>query len=296
MIRYAIPGLTQHYKLLMECLAYLENNPQYKRENVEIESIYGNFPYCTWDGGRIFSFDNYYHSCYEDIEDIRDNLLKKNIALRLIFTNCELKEEHLKDRFCNLVCKLCENEKNEIVVNSPLLEQFLRENYPKYQFISSTTKCNNKTDTLAEIQSNKYKFVCLDYNLNHNKNFLENLTQEEKDKVEFLCNAVCPSGCPNRKEHYRLNSIFYLNGGTQYTIPCSLPDSTVGPQCMKYPNNISPEEIENYYEPMGFSMFKLEGRTLPDMEVLLNFIRYVVKPDCQMQMIRDLSPFCKPSV
>jgi len=40
-----------------------------------------------------------------------------------------------------MVTEICENELNEIVINSPILEDYLRDKYPKYKFISSTTKC-----------------------------------------------------------------------------------------------------------------------------------------------------------
>ena len=46
---------------------------------------------------------------------------------------------------------------------------------------------------------------------------------------------------------------------------------------MHYKNNLSPEDIVEYSKK-GFSMFKLEGRTLSDKEVALNFARYLFKP------------------
>lgn len=39
---------------------------------------------------------------------------------------------------------------------------------------------------------------------------------------------------------------------------------------------------------MGFSNFKLEGRTLTDLEVLLNIAKYMIKPQYQMQFIFDV--------
>ena len=42
--------------------------------------------------------------------------------------------------------------------------------------------------------------------------------KENKKKCEFLVNAICPSGCTNRKKHYELNSISYLNYNKPYRI------------------------------------------------------------------------------
>ena len=48
---------------------------------------------------------------------------------------------------------------------------------------------------------------------------IELLSQEEKDKCEFLVNAICPPGCKTRREHYILNSKYYLNYGRQFDVP-----------------------------------------------------------------------------
>lgn len=287
MIKYALPGLWNHIDLTYRTLEFIKAYPEALRENVSIGAVYDNFPYCIWDGGRIFN-ENYYAS-FEDIVEIKDKLNTENIPIRLIFTNPMLKEEHLYDRFCNTVCKICENELNEVVVNNEMLEKYLRETYPKFNYISSTTKCNIFDNSLNEIESNKYKYICLDYNQNHNKSALEKLSQEQKDKVEFLCNAICPPGCPNRKEHYRLNGLYYLNYMKTYQINCKIKGGTLDPATMKYNNNISPEEIENYYVPQGFSMFKLEGRTLNHLENVCNWARYLFKPEYQLFYINEIA-------
>lgn len=201
-IKIAIPGLWPHFKLTQALINYMKNFPDHINPNVTIGAVYGVFPYCIWDGGRVFY--KMHQSSLEEIVEIRNYLKEQSIPLRLIFTNPILQEEHFYDRFSNLICKTCEDELNEIVVNNENLEKYLREKYPKYSFISSTTKCQNLKASLQELKN--YKYVCLDYNQNHNSD-LKNLAQEDKDKIEFLCNAICPPGCPNRKEHYKLNGI-----------------------------------------------------------------------------------------
>jgi hypothetical protein len=39
---------------------------------------------------------------------------------------------------------------------------------------------------------------------------------------------------------------------------------------------------------MGFSNFKLEGRTLTDLEVLMNIAKYMIKPEYQMQSVFEI--------
>lgn len=286
-VKFAIPGLWNHYQIMTSIINIYEQHPEYFYDNISF-IIYDNFPYCIWDGGRIFH--SYTQASLEDIVTIRDFFNNRDIPIRLIFTNPVLEEQHLHDRFCNLVCTVCENNLNEIVVNSSLLENYLKKSYPKFNLISSTTKCNLLDQSLEEIEeANRYKYICLDYNQNKNKKVLESLSQEKKDKIEFLCNAICPPGCQHRKEHYRLNGLYYLNYMKEYLVPgCSIKENTLHPLTMSYQNNISPEEIWNYYVPNGFSMFKLEGRSLSHLEFYLNCIRYLVKPEYQFYLISNI--------
>lgn len=286
MINFSLPGLWEHFNLNQFLIEFIKNNPEAKKENININAVYGSFPYSIWDGGRIF-YNNFRYASLERIVQIREYLANNNISLRLIFTNPVLNKEHFLDRFCNLVCITCEDEKNEIVINNNDLEDYLRNKYQKFSFISSTTKCNTIENSVEEIEKDKYKFVCLDYNNNHKLDILNNLNQNEKNKIEFLCNAICPPGCPTRKEHYRLNGLFYLNYLKEYKIPeCQIGYNTLHPNVINYKNNISPEEINDYYLN-GFSYFKLEGRTLEYEENLLNYARYLIKPEWQYYFILE---------
>ena len=60
--------------------------------------------------------------------------------MRFTWTNSLLTEEHLQDTYCNLIMRLADNGMNQVLVNTPVLEQYLRQKYPGYQYISSTTK------------------------------------------------------------------------------------------------------------------------------------------------------------
>lgn len=284
-IKFAIPGLWDHFDLTKAFIEYIEQCPEQIYNNVSIGAVYGNFPYCIWDGGRIFLKIN--HASLEEIIEVKNYLLSKNIPLRLIFTNPIIEEIHYCDRFCNLVADICEDNHNEIVINNAGLESYLREHYPAYGYISSTTKCNNFKDSFQEI--NKYKYICLDYNQNHNKE-LFNLTQEQKDHVEFLCNAICPPGCPNRKEHYKLNGVSALNLYRNYNIDCRINGSTVSYNCLSSKNNLSIEEITKYAK-QGFSMFKLEGRSLSHLEIILNYANYFIKPEYKLDFIYNFGDF-----
>lgn len=190
-----LPGFCEHY-YLYKCMNDLfHKHPEVKRDNIKIYCYYGNIPFCSWDGGRVFN--NYYPLSIEEIKDVQDyynNFLQSKI--RLVFTNNLLKEEHLYERYNNISLNIFDNNNNEIVLNSEILENYIKEYYPSYKLIASTTRCSNQENSKKDLNNQNYIFTCLDYNLNHNWKFLNSLTPEEKAKTEFLVNPICGPGCP----------------------------------------------------------------------------------------------------
>jgi hypothetical protein len=67
-----------------------------------------------------------------------------NSKIRFVFTNNLLKEEHLSERYNNIILDIFNNANNEIVLNSDILESYLNQKYPNYDLIASTTKCSNQ--------------------------------------------------------------------------------------------------------------------------------------------------------
>lgn len=288
-INFAVPGMYEHAGLNFDLLNIYKKNPEYFMDGVGFDAFYGNFQFCIFDGGRVF--EKYSQTTAEEIYEIVHTYNDIfNVPIRLIFTSNQLKPEHFTDRFSNVVLQICENEMNQIVLVNDELKKYIQDKYPAYTYISSTTKClTSPKDFKEELTKDDFFEVCLDYNLNKNKQLLESLSPEERDKCEFLINAICPAGCPYRKNHYRLNSLLYLNYGKAYRVPgCPVKDNTLHPDTENSVNNLSPEEIYNWYAPNGFKHFKLEGRTLPATEVACNYVRYMIKPEYQLYVLNIL--------
>lgn len=286
---FAIPGMYENFEINKKFLKIFKEHKEYFYENVDMRAVYGNFQFCIWDGGRIFT--KYSHATKEEIENIIKTYNEElNIPIRLVFTNTIIQEEHCYDRFCNLITNMCHNGQNEIVVNSPILERYLRDNFPNFKYISSTTKCILNTDLLKEELNKEYDLVCLDYNLNHKTNFLSQLTKDEKDKTEFLINAICPPNCANRKEHYKLNSLYHLNYGKPYNmIHCGIETGNLNPDSNSTKTHLTINDILTIYEPMGFSNFKIEGRTFDPLLHICNCVNYLVKPEYRLFLISELA-------
>ena len=278
---YALGGMYTHYMIHKALFDVKEELPNCFYDDFYIDAIFGNFQFCIWDGGRIF--ESYTHACLEDIEEIRkyyNETLK--VPIRFIYTNTKIEEKHLYDRFSNYVTELCENDMNEIVVNSPYLEEYLRNKYPKYKFVSSTTKCVLDPEKTKELLDNpNYSVVCLDFNQNYKLDFLKSLSDAQKEKCEFLVNAICGAGCQNRKRHYDLNSLCSLTYGKRYSLSfCNISSfGNLYPPEYKNRNNITYQMIKDTYAPLGFKHFKIEGRTFHNITYLCSCINYMVKPE-----------------
>lgn len=279
MILYAIPGMYELSSVNLTLLDLLRSHREYFYDDIDVEIIYGNPQFCIWDGGRIFK--EYLHGTQETIRDtINQYNYNFQKPVRFVFTNADLKEQHFSDRFCNMLMELGNNYNNEVVTANDNLRDYLANKYKNYKFVSSTTKClTKKSELLDELHKDEYKLVCLDYNFNSNLDFLNSLTPEEKAKSELLINPICPPGCKHRKEHYHLNSLFSLNYGQRYHMQhCSIPvdgmfASTGNEHLLTY------QMLHDIYAPMGFTHFKIEGRTWTQREAVITYVNYMVKPE-----------------
>lgn len=280
---FMLPGMYEHYGLNFKFLELMKLCPQFFRPEAKVGAVYGNFQFCVFDGGRIFGRHGYAHTTREEIETIIKTYNNDfNIPVRVVFTNPMLQEKDFHNRFGKVVLELLnESGMNEVVINNAEFEAYLRKNYPNLTFISSTTKClNTPNDFMEEFNKHDYKMICLDYNLNRNMKMLDAIPEESRDQCEFLVNAICPPGCPNRKEHYRLNGLYSLKYGKPYaTQDCPIGNNTLHPTTRNHHNNLTPEDIYETYVPKGYVNFKLEGRTLGVIENLLNYVYYMVKPE-----------------
>ncbi|MBR6420015.1 MAG: hypothetical protein IKS42_06760 [Oscillospiraceae bacterium] len=294
--RFHLPDFAGHFRFNAVFAELLEKRPQYFREGVEIASVYGVFPPSLWNGGRTQG-----GVCDKSfIKGVIRTFNDKGIPLRFTFTNPMLEKKHLSDDFCNTVMHLADNGLNEVIVFSPLLEEYIRKNYPRYKITSSTCKRITDADTLVSEVEKDYHIVVIDYDLNHDFETLRKIP--DKKKCELLVNACCNPGCPRRSAHYEaigLQQIAYAEHVKRFRnmpfdesallkahpeirqfseCPCaerSLFDIT------GLKNHITPDEIWETYIPMGFEQFKLEGRTFDTLNLAEHYMYYMAKPECR---------------
>ena len=292
-VKFHIPDFTHHYGVNLAIAMMLKNCPEYFREGVEIASVFGTFPQSLWNGGRTTGGKcdmNYVKHVLKTFNNI-------GIPLRFTFTNPVLEEKHLSDKFCNDIMKLADNGLNEVIVNSPILEEYIRTVYPRYKLTSSTCKRITELDKLKEELEKDYSIVVVDYDFNNKYELLEQIPH--KEKCEILINPCCDPNCKKRVEHYRrigLQQIEFCehienHPGEPFDLEKSAHETAIGCGCgtrsafeiRKLPNNITPDDIWDKYVPMGFSQFKIEGRTANLLNTVENYMYYMVKPEYRDQ-------------
>ena len=280
---YHLPGLFEFYELYSLFLPLFYEHREYFYDWCEIGSIYGAPEDCIWGGGRT-SFGDH------DPKEVFAQMQEYGISARLTFSNSMLTKEHLLDRKSNELCRLFEKRegvRNGVIIYSDLLLEYLKRNYPGFYFVSSTTKVlTDFQECLQEIMRKDFLFVVPDFRLNKSLDEWKRLSDQQKEKVEFLCNECCWFGCKDRKQCYETVSRKNLgeNCSEHY---CAAPDGRDGyrfSRAMENPGFIGVEDIKNIYLPMGFSNFKIEGRGLGSALILEFLLYYMTKPEYHLKV------------
>ena len=314
---YHLPGLFEFYELYKEFLPLYRKHREYFYDWCEIGSIYGAPADCVWGGGRV-GFGEH------DPKEVLKLMQEYGIFARLTFSNSLLTREHLSDPKCNELCRVFDigrdneqsrgfgNDKdieccidndndisginkrikvkecrNGIIIYSDILLDYIKENYPDFYFVSSTTKVLTDFGEFEnELNREDFRYVVPDFRLNKAFDKLDKLTDKEKDKVEFLCNECCWFGCYDRKNCYEIVSRQNLGEDCPDHV-CVAPDSQSGyrfSRAMESPGFIGADDIKNTYLPMGFSNFKIEGRGLGSAMILEFLLYYMTKPQYQIHV------------
>lgn len=314
---YHLPGLFEFYELYKEFLPLYREHREYFYDWCDIGSIYGAPADCVWGGGRV-GFGEH------DLKEVLKLMQEYGISARLTFSNSLLTREHLSDKKCNELCRIFDigrdNErssgfgndkdieccidndndisginkrikekecKNGIIIYSDLLLDYIKENYPGFYFVSSTTKVLTDFGEFEnELNREDFRYVVPDFRLNKSFDKLKALSQHQKDKVEFLCNECCWFACTDRKKCYETVSRKNLGEDCPEHY-CVAPDSGQGylfSKAMENPGFIGIDDIKNTYLPMGFSNFKIEGRGLGSAMILEFLLYYMTKPQYQIHV------------
>lgn len=284
---FHLPGLRQNYPLNMLVLNLLKTKPDWFREGVKIASFFGEFPTSLWNGGRPSNYDQ----CDATfIRNVVKNINAQGVPVRYTYTNMLISEPDLADPYCNFCMEVADNGMNEVMIFSPILENYIREKYPGFKLNSSTCKEIRDIDQVNEELKKDYYLVVLDYNFNNKFDELARI--EDKARCEILVNTLCKPDCPRRGDHYKniaKNQRIMLknrNHPKDKQIPlepwhCEYGEYNCIHTIQEYSTYISPESIWEKYVPMGFNQFKIEGRTANLFSLVETYCHFLIRPEKQ---------------
>lgn len=271
-----LPGICYFGMINHVLFDAMRKYPEMFRDNCKIGSVYGTFPGAIWNGGRnvLAGFNN-----KKEIERIIKSYNDLEIPVRFTWTNVLLEEQHIYDTYCNMIMRVGNNGFNQVLVNSPILEEYIRKTYPDYKILSSTTKRILNINKLMDELNKDYFLVVLDYDLNHNKDVIEKLLPMA-DRIEILVNETCQAHCPNRMDHYKQIAKYQLEFDSSLKYLCTdpSPDKRTFKGCMKRPSFMSNADVDAYLEK-GFNNFKIVGRGEGNAFYIDSLIYYLVKPE-----------------
>ena len=273
-VYWHLPAFCAFFYLNQVMIHLMKEFPEKFYDGYRVGSVYGTFPGAIWNGGRMV----FGPSSKSDMEKIIRTYNQLDVPVRFTWTNSLLTEEHVHDTYCNLIMEIAGNGKNQVLVNTPVLEDYLRRKYPDFAYISSTTKRITGLEDLQQELEKDYLLVVLDYDLNHNEEVLKAL-EPQAGRVEILVDEICFPGCPRRKAHYADESLRQLTFDRGSVFQChNMTKKPDFKECMKRPSFVRREELPALIE-RGYCNFKLVGRGLPIEMVKESYMYFLVKPE-----------------
>ena len=273
-MNFYLPDFYFNKELNLYLIDLMQLHPEYFYNDICIKAVYGSFPGTIWNGGRQIPMKTISRI---DIDNIIKEFNDRNIGLNFTFTNFLLEENHVYDSYCNLIAELAHNNLNSIIINSPILETHLRQKYPNFNYILSTTKCERNVEAINNC-CEKYDLVVPDYRDVVNPAFLASL--KYPNKIELLVNAYCNPACKLREKHYYNLSYGQLHFTRIHdeTLKCPTRFRSFL-ESLNFPTVLKVEDIYGKYKDMGFTNFKIEGRLTHVVDVIESYVYYLVKPE-----------------
>ena len=279
------PGFYTGFNIYKTLLELQQTAPDCFNSNITIESIFDTFPNMIWNGGTI---NQGYQPSLEKIKEIIDFYYVNNIEIALTLTNPLLTKEDLYDRYCNKIVSLCENENNSILVSSSILEEYIRNKYPKFKIKRSIIASNKNTDYLSLL--NKYDKIVLPRRQIKDFKFLESIPIEVRNRFELLCNDPCPIACPYLYKHYNgfAKITLYEEVTSKDILKCKTLKSDDPLKNFHYKNDqITYNEICEKYLPLSYNSFKLSGRN-DVFTIIFSIVPFFFKQEYQLELAHYL--------
>ncbi len=181
---------------------------------------------------------------------------------------------------------------NGVIVHSDLLLEYLAQRWPGLYFVSSTTKVlTDFRELKSELDREDFSYVVPDFRLNRQFDalFCPHAGAEGQDRISvqrvLLVRLHRPEALLRDRQPHEPR-----RGLPEHR--CAAPDAGGGYRfskaMKKNPGFIGVRDIEDIYLPMGFSNFKIEGRSLGSALILEFLLHYMARPEYQLNVREEI--------
>ncbi len=272
MIQYALPDFTVRLPFNLMFIRMMKSAPEIFFDNIRISSLYGCFPGCFMNGGRVMNGERFN---YNQINETFDIIEKEGLGIRLTFTNMFLKPEHFEDSYANTILRAAQKRNAKVIVWSDELGDYITSRYHLGLILSTSRELDGVDELNRMLES--YDMVVLDYNHNKDDVFLKQVMYPSK--LEVMANEVCRPGCPTRRLHYEDESRCQLeNIPSSFRCPDIYEGAGFTTRTASSPTILGNDDIQRLNETYGISHFKIVGRNTSVGMYAEAYLYYLVRP------------------
>ncbi len=280
MILYALPDFTVMLSWNLMFAGMMHTAPEMFFEDVKADCVYGCFPDCMMNGGRVIPGER---ASYEQIARTFDAIEEAGLGIRITFTNMLVRPEHFEDEYANTILRAARGRNAKVIIWSDELGEYISGRY-NLGLILSTTRELNGADGLNEMLR-RYDMAVLEYNHNKDDAFLRQITCPEK--LEVMANELCKPGCRVRQQHYLAESRNQMErSSVVFPCPGNYPMSGFTALAASSPTILSNEDIRRLHKTYGISHFKLVGRKYGVSFFSEAYLYYLVRPEYRNVMAK----------
>ena len=262
MIYFTLPQMVNNYKLNNFLIKLNYDKPEYFNFPITFFSVNGNFNFTLWNGELNNNFGEFL--TYRNL-----NISQKyNIPIRFNCANTYLKNIDFYDEYMNLILQINEDNKNYIEIADFNLMDYIKEKYPKYNFIlSESIHLYNKMtiDFLNNIsQFNEFELIKIP------ANYPQLLEINDKNKFELILNPLCDFNCNEYDKCYNQEQLSQIN----------YSETSIIKNCSKIHNNFIDISslIDNGFNFFSFTQYSQSNEF---------YIKFFIKEEFQKQVIED---------
>ena len=280
MIRYALPDFTARLSFNLMFARMMHTAPELFFDDIKAECVYGCFPDCIMNGGRVIPGER---ASYDQISETFDAIEKEGLGIRITFTNMLIRPEHFDDEYANTILKAARGRNAKVIVNSDELGEYISNRYHLGLILSTTRELSGAEE--LNMMLDRYEMAVLNYNHNKDDAFLKQVSHP--DRLEVMVNEPCKPGCTTRQQHYLEDSRSQMEHRREsFNCPGGCEKAGYTMRTATSPTILGNDDIRRLNKTYGIEHYKIVGRRLSVSRSSEAYLYYFVRPEYRSTMAK----------